>query len=143
MPVMQTSHPRPSAPPPPGASLYGLYVLALLTCLLGNLLVRVGARAGWLPSWGQVTVAVLAAAPLAVAAVLFWRLLRKELDEMLQRIVLEGLAFALVVYVPAAALYVNLRTAGVWTPRLDPPEIIMGPALLAAVGIALAHRRYQ
>jgi len=120
-----------------------LYLLALLTCLLGNLLVRVGARAGWLPSWGQLTVAVLAAGPLMVAAVLFWRLLRKELDEMLQRIVLEGLAFALVVYVPVAALYVNLRTAGVWTPRLDLPEIIMGPALLAAVGIALAHRRYQ
>lgn len=39
--------------------------------------------------------AVLAATRLVVAALLFWRLLRREQDEMLQRIVLEGLAFAL------------------------------------------------
>jgi hypothetical protein len=78
-----------------------------------------------------------------VAAVMFWRLLRRNLDEMLQRIVLEGLAFAVIVYVPLTALYLNLRTAGVWMPRLDPPDILMAPALLVAVGIALASRRYQ
>ena len=102
-----------------------------------------GARAGWLPSWGQVLLAVAAAAPLVVLAAMFWRLLRQDLDEMLQHIVLEGLAFALIVYIPIAALYVNLRTAGAWTPRLDPPDIIMAPALLVAIGIALARRRYQ
>jgi hypothetical protein len=76
--------------------------------------------------------------------VLFWRMLRSDLDEMLQRIVLEGLAFALVVYVPLAALYVNLSTTtGIWTPRLDPPDILMTPALLAAIGIAIAWRRVQ
>src|SRR3990172_12939921 len=127
----------------PGGSLYGLYVLSLAASGIGNLLIRVGARGGWLPPWGQVALAVLAALPLVVAAVLFWRLLRRELDEMLQRVVLEGLAFAVVVYVPLAALYVNLRTAGVWTPRLDPPDVLMTPALLVAIGIALARRRYQ
>ena len=126
-----------------GAALYGLYVLALAVALAGNLLIRLGARAGWLPPWAQVALAALAAAPLAVAAVLFWRLLRRELDEMLQRIVLEGLAFALVVFVPLAALYVNLRTAGAWLPRLDPPDILMTPALLVAVGIAIARRRFE
>jgi hypothetical protein len=130
-------------PRTPGASLYGLYVLSLTACLLGNLLIRMGARAGWLPPWGQVVLAALAAAPLVVAAVLFWRLLRRELDEMLQRIVLEGLAFALVVYVPLAALYVNLRTAGAWVPRLDPPDILLAPAVLVAIGIAIARRRYE
>ena len=127
----------------PGASLYGLYVLALAACLLGNLLIRMSQQAGWLTYWTHIVLAVLAATPLAVAAVLFWRLLSRELDEMLQKIVLEGLAFALIVYVPLAALYVNLRTAGAWTPRLDPPDILLAPALLVAIGIAIAWRRYQ
>jgi len=140
---MATTNLAPVDERPPGASLYGLYVLALALTLGGNLAVRLGARAGWLPSWAQVAVAVLTAAPLAVLAVLFWRLLRRDLDEMLQRIVLEGTAFALVVYVPLAALYVNLRTAGAWMPRLDPPDIVMLPALLVAIGIAFARRRYQ
>jgi hypothetical protein len=120
-----------------------MYVLSIALCGVGNLMIRVGARGGWLPHWGQVLLAVLAAAPLVVAALLFWRLLRRDLDEMLQRIVLEGLAFALIVYVPIAALFVNLRTAGAWTPRLDPPDIIIAPALLVAIGIAIARRRYQ
>ncbi|MGH7720159.1 MAG: hypothetical protein ACREON_15120 [Gemmatimonadaceae bacterium] len=140
---MSASESAHAEPRQPGASLYGLYVLAITASLLGNLLIRLGARGGWLPPWGQVALAALAAAPLVVAAALFWRLLRRELDEMLQRIVLEGLAFALIVHVPLAALYVNLRTAGAWVPRLDPPDIVMAPALLVAIGIALARRRYQ
>ena len=127
----------------PGASIYGLYILALASCGIGNLLVRIGAEAGWLPPWGRVALGALSAVPLMVAAVLFWRLMRRDLDEMLQRIVLEGMAFALIVYVPLAALYVNLRTAGAWVPRLDPPDILMAPALLVAIGIALARRRFQ
>jgi hypothetical protein len=126
-----------------GAVLYGMYVGSLAISLLGNLLIRMGAEAGFLSSWGQAAVGAAASVPLMIAAGMFWRLLRRDLDEMLQRIVLEGLAFALVVYVPLVALYVNLRTAGVWTPRLDPPDILMAPAILVAVGIALAHRRYQ
>lgn len=128
----------------PGASLYRLYVAALGTCLVGNLLIRIGADGAWLPLPGQVVLALATAAPLGVAAVLFWRMLRRDLDEMFQRIVLEGFAFALVVYVPIAALYINLRTvAGIWTPRLDPPDLLLTPALLAAVGIALSWRRLQ
>ena len=120
-----------------------MYLLALTASGVGNLLIRVGAEAGWLPSAWQVVLAVVASAPLVVAAMLFWRLLRRELDEMLQRIVLEGLAFALIVYVPLAALYVNLRTAGAWSPRLDPPDILLAPAVLVALGIALARRHYE
>ena len=128
----------------PGGSLYRLYVGALAICLAGNLLIRIGVEGGWLPRWGELVVALAAAAPLAVAAVLFWRLLRRNLDEMVQRIVLEGLAFAFVIYIPLAALYVNLRTApGLWAPRLDPPDILLTPALLAALCILLAWRRLQ
>lgn len=127
----------------PGKTLYGLFVVALATSLGSNLLIRVGAQGGWLPDWGRLALAIIGTAPLVVSALLFWRLMRSELDEMLQRIVLEGLAFALVVYVPLAAMYINLRTAGIWTPRLDPPDILMTPALLAAIGIALSSRRYR
>ena len=128
---------------PPGAGLYQVYILSIAACLIGNLLVRVGARAGWLPYWGQVALAVASVLPLVVAAVLFWRMLRRDLDEMIQRIALEGLAFALIVYVPLAALYVNLRASGAWTPRLDAPDVLLTPALLVAIGIAVAARRYR
>lgn len=127
---------------PPGTTLYGIYVVAIAVSLMGNLLVRLGAEGGWLPAWGRASFATATALPLLATAVLFWKLLRSELDEMLQRIVLEGMAFGLVVYLPLAALYVNLRTAGVWTPRLDPPDLLMIPALLVAAGIILSWRRH-
>lgn len=126
-----------------GASLYGLYILAVTSALVGDLLVRVAEEAGWLGSSSRIALAVVAVIPLIVAAVMFWRLLRGELDEMVQRIVLEGMAFALTVYLPLAALYVNLKTAGAWVPRLDPPDLLMAPALLVAGGILLAWRRRQ
>lgn len=128
---------------PAGAALYGMYVVSLAVSGLGNLLIRVGAEAGVLAPWGKAVLGAGATVPLIIAAVMFWRLLRRDLDEMLQRIVLEGLAFAVIVYIPLTALYVNLRTAGVWMPRLDPPDVLMAPAILVAVGIALAYRRYQ
>jgi hypothetical protein len=40
-------------------------------------------------------------------------------------------------------LWVNLRAAGVALVRLDPPDLLMAPAFLAAVGIAVAWRRYR
>jgi hypothetical protein len=126
-----------------GSALYGIYIVSLAVSGIGNLMIRIGAEAGFLPPWGQAVVGAAAAVPLMVAALMFWRLLRRDLDEMMQRIVLEGLAFAVIVYIPMTALYVNLRTAGVAMPRLDPPDLLMGPALLVAIGIALAHRRYQ
>lgn len=138
---MNATAPAPARPQ--GAALYGLYMLALILCGVGNLLIRVGLRAGWFPPVGLTTLALLATAPLVIAAAMFWRLLRSELDEMLQRIVLEGMAFALIVYLPLAALILNLRAAGAWLPRLDPPELLMTPAILVAVGIGLAIRRYQ
>lgn len=139
--------PTPASPRTPvrpsGRTLYGLYLTALATALLGNLLIRVFAEAGGLPGAGWVVLGFATAAPLFIAAALFWRLLARDLDELLQRIVLEGLAFALIVSVPLTALYLNLRTAGVGLPRLDPPDLLMAPAILVALGIALAQRRYQ
>ncbi len=126
-----------------GAALYGLYVVGLAAAGVGNLLVRVAERAGWLGDSGRIALGVLAVVPLIVAATMFWQLLRRDLDEMVQRIVLEGMAFAMIVYVPLAALYVNLKTAGAWVPRLDPPDLLMTPALLVAIGIFLAWRRLQ
>jgi hypothetical protein len=126
-----------------GSRLYGLYVIALASALLGNLLLRMSREGDWLPRWLDVVVALATVAPLAAAAVWFRRALTQDLDEMLQKIVLEGFSFALVVWLPLSALYLNLRSAGVYMPRLDPPDILMGPAVLVAVGIALAARRYR
>ena len=129
-------------PPPALASLYGTYLVGLGSALAANLVIRVGAEAGWLPAWGQVAVGVAGVVPLILAAWTFWRLLRRDLDEMLQRIVLEGMAFGLVLYVPLAALYLNLGTAGI-NLRIQAIDVLMTPAILVAIGVALAWRRYQ
>jgi hypothetical protein len=126
-----------------GAHLLGLYLLALALCVLGNLAVRVAATVDWVPAWCRGAIGLLSAGPLVVSAALFWRVLRRDLDELWQRVLLEGMAFALVLFVPLAALYVNLRAAGLWTPRLDPPDLLLTPALLVAFGVVLAWRRYQ
>ena len=55
----------------------------------------------------------------------------------------EGLASAFVIALPVAALYVNLQSAGVYVPRLDPPDVIMAPAALAGLTVTLAWRRYR
>ena len=134
---------RPAEPSVPGTTLYGMYLVALASAGLGNLAIRIGTEGGWLPPAGRTVLALVSALPLVVAAFVFWRVLRRDLDEMLQRIVLEGMAMALIVYVPLAALYTNLSTAGVAVPRLDPPDLLFGPALLVALGIAVAARRYR
>ncbi|HVL68327.1 MAG TPA: hypothetical protein VM364_13775 [Vicinamibacterales bacterium] len=126
-----------------GVPLFGIYLLSLGASLVGNLVIRVGAKAGWLGEPERLAVALLSVAPLVVAAMFFWRMLRKDLDEMQQRIVLEGMAFALTLFVPVAALVVNVRTAGAWMPRFDAFDILMTPAFLVAIGIAIASRRYQ
>ena len=79
--------------------LYGMYVGALASARIGNLVIRIGTEGGWLPQGARNLLAGASVLPLIVAAFLFWRLLRSELDEMLQRIVLEGMAIALVVFV--------------------------------------------
>lgn len=140
---MHATAPVPAKAQPQGSALYGIYVLALGICLAGNLIIRIGGEAGWFSPLVRTVLAILVTAPLVIAAVMFWRLLRSDLDEMLQRVVLEGVAFAFLVYLPIVALIVNLRAAGTWTPRLDPPEILMAPAILVAIGVAIAVRRYQ
>lgn len=126
-----------------GSTLFGMYLVALAAALGGNVLLRIGADAGWFAPWLTAAIALLAAVPLVWTAVRFWRVLRENLDEMLQRIALEGFAFALVLFIPLAALFVNLRTAGAWSPKLDPPDILLTPAILVAIGIAIARRRYR
>src|SRR5215212_9294514 len=126
-----------------GSQLYGLYVAAIATALVGNLLIRIAERAGWPGPAGRAGLAAAAVVPLIIGAAIFWRWLRRDLDEMVQRIVLEGLAFAFLIYLPLAALLVNLRTAGTWVPHVDPADVLLTPGLLVAIGILLAWRRVQ
>jgi hypothetical protein len=44
---------------------------------------------------------------------------------------------------PLAALYVNLKTAGALPFRVDPPEMLLTPAILVVLGVAIAWRRYR
>jgi hypothetical protein len=141
---MPVSQPRSATPSSLGTTLYGMYIGGLASAALGNLAIRLGTEAGWLPPAGRTVLGVVSILPLVVAALFFWRMLRRDLDEMLQRIVLEGMAMALIVYLPLTALYTNLTTAGAgFLPRLDPPDILFAPALLVALGIAIAARRYR
>jgi hypothetical protein len=40
-------------------------------------------------------------------------------------------------------LFVNLQSARFRVPRLDPPALLLAPAVLVAAGIAIAIRRYS
>ena len=52
------------------------------------------------------------------------------------------MAFGLVLYVPLSALYLNLDAAGI-SLRIQAIDVLMTPAILVAIGVALAWRRYQ
>ncbi|HEY5927129.1 MAG TPA: hypothetical protein VIV11_35820 [Kofleriaceae bacterium] len=127
---------------PIGSSLFRYFVFSIALALVGNLGARMLLEANIGPSWIAIAIAVAAIVPLTLTAYRFRRLL-SELDELLQKVVLEGFATALVVFLPLAALYVNLRSAGVYVPRLDPPDILMTPALLVLASLLLAWRRYR
>lgn len=111
--------------------------------LAGNLLVRISQREAWFSMQINAVIAVLAAVPMCWFAIQFFRMLRSDLDEMIQRVVLEGLTFALVIFVPLAGLYVNLRVAGLISVNLDPPELLLAPSILAAIGILISWSRLK
>lgn len=132
-----------SSSPPVARRLVTCFVAAEALSLIGNLVVRLCQRNELLPEWAVTVVALGAAAPMVLFAVYFVRMLRTDMDEMLQRIVLEGLSFAMVVFVPLAGLYVNARTAGLIRAELDPPELLLIPSILAVVGILIAWSRLK
>lgn len=140
----------PAAPTKPGSirevhgkSLYLLYVLAIASSLVGSIAIAVLNLRFKAPLGVLVAIAIVAASPFVLSALLFWRMLRTGLDELGQRIVLEGMAFALTVYLPLSALLHLLRMTGVFILRLDAPDLLLTPALLVAIGIAIAKRRYS
>jgi hypothetical protein len=127
---------------PVGSSLYRYFVLSIAAALVANLGARVLLEAEVGPHWLAVTLAAAGVIPLVVVAYRFRRLLG-QLDELMQRIALEGFATALALFLPLAAIYVNLKAAGVYMPRLDPPDILMAPALLVLISLLIAWRRYR
>lgn len=126
-----------------GRRLITNFVLAEASLLVGNLVIRVCSREALLPFWGLALLAVATAVPMAFFAISFFRMLRADLDEMLQRIVLEGLAFAMVVFVPVAGICVNARAAGLMSSKLDPPELLLIPSILVAVGVLISWSRHK
>ncbi len=126
-----------------GKRLITNFVVAQFILIAGNLMVRLCSRETLLPAWAIVLIAIATALPMVLFAIKFFKLLRTDLDEMLQRVVLEGLAFALVVFVPIAGLYVNARAAGLISSRLDPPELLLVPSILVVIGVLNAWSRLK
>jgi hypothetical protein len=117
--------------------------VSILAFRVGNLLVRLAARGDWLPAAGLGVLAFASAIPLFALAFAFTRLVREELDEMLQRIVLEGMAFGLVFNLAGVALYMNAAALGLGLTRIDPPDLLILPVLGIAVGTFPAWRRFR
>jgi hypothetical protein len=126
-----------------GKRLITTFVVAEGILLAGNLLVRVSQRQELLPAWGNIALALATAIPMIWFAFHFMRMLRNDVDEMMQRVVLEGLAVALVTFLPLAGLYVNLRTSGWLTTELDPPELLLIPSIFAVIGILISWSRFK
>jgi hypothetical protein len=126
-----------------GSQLITNFVAAECSLLVGNLIVRVCYREELLPTWLIIALAIATVIPMLFFAIKFFRMLRDDLDEMLQRIVLEGLAFALVVFIPLAGFYVNARAAGLLGTKLDPPELLLVPSILVAVGVLISWSRHK
>ena len=117
--------------------------IAILSWLVGNLVIRMAVRGEWVPPAALLALAAASAVPLVVLAFSFARLVREELDEMLQRVLLEGLAFGLLFNLALVAIYMNVAAVGFGLARLDPPDLLFPPAAGVAVGIALAWRRFR
>ena len=126
-----------------GKRLITTFVVAEGILLAGNLLVRVSQRQELLPAWGNIALALATAIPMIWFAFHFMRMLRNDVDEMMQRVVLEGLAVALVTFLPLAGLYVNLRTSGWLTTELEPPELLLIPSIFAVIGILISWSRFK
>lgn len=122
--------------------VFRLFVVCLAVCLLGNLAVRMSAGSTYVPEVVKVGVMLFSTVPLIVVAGVLWRTVRRDLDEMLQRIMLEGMAFGLLVCIPIAAVLANLKTVGVVDIRLDAADVVLAPVVLVAIGVTMAWRRY-
>lgn len=126
-----------------GKRLMTNFVISEFFLLAGNLVVRFLNREAALPPWLITFIALSTAVPMLLFAIGFFRMMRTDLDEMLQRVVVEGLSFAMIVFVPLAGFYVNARAAGLISARLDPPELLLIPSILVALGIMIAWSRLK
>ena len=126
-----------------GERLLKNFLVSEFCLIAGNLVVRFLNRQALLPAWAIAIIAIATALPMLLFAIAFFRMLRADFDEMLQRIVLEGLSFAMIVFIPLAGIYVNARTAGLVSAKLDPPEILLLPAILVALGVAISWSRLK
>ncbi|MFN7734134.1 MAG: hypothetical protein ACK5OB_19710 [Pirellula sp.] len=119
------------------------FVIAEAILLVGNLAIRIVQRAGEFPGWLTAALAIATALPMFWFAYRFFQLLAGDLDEMLQRVVLQGMAIAVAIFVPLAGLYVNAQVAGLISFQLNPPELLLLPSILVGVGILIASNRFR
>jgi hypothetical protein len=127
----------------PGTSLISAYVGAVAVWGVGRLLLRFSLEQHWLPVWTHAILAVASIVPMVLFAIWLRKLLSEDFDEMMQRVVLEGIALGFAIFITVAALYMNLKAGGIYMPRIDPPDIVIGAATFVALGFAIAWRRYR
>src|SRR5688500_16797673 len=101
------------------ARLVRLFFVGLASLWIGSSVARHGLEGGWLPFAAAVALAIASVIPMLAFALVFHRVVRVELDELMQRILLEGLAFALIALLPLLALWVTFASLGVYLPKLD------------------------
>ncbi len=126
-----------------GKRLLTNFIVAEFFLIAGNLAVRLCQRETLVAAMGHRILGDRNRLPMLIFAVMFFRLLRTDLDEMLQRIVLEGMGFAMIVFVPLAGIYVNACAAGAIQMRLDPPELLLFPSILVAIGVLISWSRLK
>jgi hypothetical protein len=138
---------RPSAQPdadhPLVAGILALPILGLALALLGNLGLRAFAPVHALGPWPRAGLALASVLPLGLLLIRFQRKVTKELDELMQRVLLEGIAIGAGAFLLLQALTLNFLAAGTLPWSLDPPELLLTPILCVGLGIAWRWRGYR
>ena len=93
--------------------------------------------------WPRAGLALASVLPLGLLLIRFQRKVTKELDELMQRVLLEGIAIGAGAFLLLQALTLNLLAAGTLPWSLDPPELLLTPILCVGLGIAWRWRGYR
>jgi len=134
---------HPDADHPLLAGILALPILGLALALLGNLGLRVLAPANALGPWPRALLAIASVLPLGLLLFRFQRKATKQLDELMQRVLLEGIAVGAGAFLILQTLTLNLLATGKLPWSLDPPELLLAPMLCVGLGITWRWYDYR
>jgi len=134
---------HPDADHPLMAGILALPILGLALTLLGNLGLRAFGAANALGPWLRAGLAIASVLPLGLLLFRFQRRATKELDELMQRVLLEGIAIGAGAFLLLQSLTLNLLATGTLPWNLDPPELLLAPVLCVGLGITWRWYGYR